>query len=700
MYGAIIRNEAENGKVTIGKVSGNIEDNTITFNNDGYGVLISNKGNKKSAEIGSISGNIENNIINLNSNKKLYGGISNEGNDGGTGRIGSITSDILNNKFSSANGTLQGGIIYNYAKSADTLIGTISGNINNNQFNFKAADGAIVENKSENNHVSTIESISGNIEENIVLATNEIYGGIINNLSWINSVSGKITNNYVESQNSTIKGGVLFNDATGNILVTSDIENNYTNTKNITSSMGGIIFNSGIMTLADSSVKGNATNMGNVISNIGTLNILADNKNVIFTENRTNATVSRDETTGDVSVTGGDAIDIQNRTSAILNLYAKTGKTITFDGEIRDDDTATAFVGGTYDDNGTEKKYDGSVIFNNTVALATLNIQNNGNVVLGVKDSKYGLLNLINLKNDTKNGLINTLNNHIESHQVGKVALNSALNINIDMNVIDSLTTTADTFTVGANSTGTFNITDLNIYGDGATNFLSSTESKEVVQKILNDANSNTKITLSDDVKTEYGADIADEVIEGTVEFSGTSIKYNDVFGKYEYTRSRDAEIAVVGSATGLADSIRWAITVTDGTPTFTQIEDNLHLINVATGENRVFDFDGTTNTYTSISDAGTTSTGKLTINGTKSGSNYSTINADGNSLFDMSVANTTVEIKNTKITNAEYVANVASGNTLTLNNAFIDSSNTSGISNAGTLNLISSVVSVAEQQH
>ena len=53
-----------------------------------------------------------------------------------------------------------------------------------------------------------------------------------------------------------------------------------------------------------------------------------------------------------------------------------------------------------------------------------------------------------------------------------------------------------------------------------------------------------------------------------------------------------------------------------------------------------------------------------------------------------MTASGTTVEIDNTKITNAQRVANVAEGNELILNNAYIDSSNTNGITNAGTLTL------------
>jgi len=146
--------------------------------------------------------------------------------------------------------------------------------------------------------------------------------------------------------------------------------------------------------------------------------------------------------------------------------------------------------------------------------------------------------------------------------------------------------------------------------------------------------------------------------------------------------------MSVVGSAAGLLDTIQWNITVTDSPETPTGQVDNLHIINTAEGAERTFDFDGTTNTFTSIDNAGVTSTGKLTVLGTKSGDNYSTIDANAHNLFDISSTGASVELQNTKVMNAGYVANVASGNTMVLNTAFIADNNTLGIDNNGTLTL------------
>ncbi len=685
LYGGLIRNQAEGGAVKIGDITGDIKENTLAFKNDTYGAIISNKATTKNAEIGNISGNITNNTINMSGNKSLYGIIQNEGNSGGTAKILGISGDISNNSINgNNNNSLLGGMIYNCAKSANAEIGEISGDIKNNSFKMGSMEGSIISNKNTSGYDAIIDAISGNIEENMIIVTNTIDGGIIYNQSQINSISGKIINNYIESKNATLNGGVLFNDASGNILMTSDIENNYVKGADITNSDGGIIYNSGTLTLSDVSLKDNATNLENTISNSGNLSIIANNKDVVFAGNKVGATITRNETTGEVSVTGGDALDIRNSGSSVLNLFAKTGKSIIFEGAITDDDNqATANIGGTYDDNGTEKNYEGSVIFKNTVALSTLNIKNNANIILGVNGTQFGLLNLGTLTNDAKNGSINSINNHIENHQITKATLNSALNIGIDMSVATDLTTEADTFTLGADSTGTFNIADLNMLGDGIAAFKASTESKEIIQKILNNANSNTILTLSNTVKSAYEEEIADELVEDVDEITGSTVKYNEKYGEYELTRQRALEVSIVGSSQGLADAIRWAITVTDSDKIYK--DDTLHLINIASGTNRVFDFDGTTNTFNVTENTGTTAVGKLTILGTQNGTAYSTIDADGHSLFDITTSGAAVDIQNTKIKNAEYIADVTSGNVLTLSNVIIDNTNTKGITGTGT---------------
>jgi hypothetical protein len=207
----------------------------------------------------------------------------------------------------------------------------------------------------------------------------------------------------------------------------------------------------------------------------------------------------------------------------------------------------------------------------------------------------------------------------------------------------------------------------------GADYLRSVTEDKEIVQKVLNGANTNTKLLLDDSVKAQYEAAIPDETVEGVDPFTGTTIAYDDYYGGYEFTRSRTAEMSVVGSSGSLKDSIRWAIDVTDGPKDYVDRYDNLYLINTAEGDERTFTFSGTTNTFDSLRDAGVTSTGTLTINGTKDGVNYSTINAGGHNLFVMSNSGTTVNVNNTKITGANKVADIADGNTLNLNNVIMD---------------------------
>ena len=147
---------------------------------------------------------------------------------------------------------------------------------------------------------------------------------------------------------------------------------------------------------------------------------------------------------------------------------------------------------------------------------------NNSVIKLGADDTKYGLLKLNNFTNDTNGGTIDSLNNHIEGHTLGKANLSSAMNIGIDMDIASDLSTQSDTFTLSDYSRGNYNISKLNIMG--ADYLRSVTEDKEIVQKVLNGANTNTKLLLDDSVKAQYEAAIPDETVEGVDPFTGTTI--------------------------------------------------------------------------------------------------------------------------------------------------------------------------------
>ena len=709
IYGALISNKATNGgNAEIGEISSTITNNTISSNSSNQETtgLISNEGNSNGlANISAITGDILNNTLNLASRRLLGGLVYNfaktytasigdisgklnnniinvNGTNGGVifnaaegaynSEIADVTGEISGNKITSVGGnSINGGLIYNYSKSTGVAkMGDISANITDNIVTAKSlVTGGLLYNCKGS---STIEGVSGNVSGNTVITSGEIEGGLINNEGSIGLISGDFTNNYIESTANKVNGGLIYNESGSRAVLTSDITGNYIKSAKPSESNGAVLGNMASITIKDSSITNNASNMLNTISNRGTLNIIADTKDVLFEGNKVKATINRDESTGEVTVSGGEEIDIRNTSNGVLNLYTSQGKTITFNGAITDENNlGTTKVGGTYNDGTGETAYAGNVIFNNTVTQKTLNMANNSVIKLGADDTKYGLLKLNNFTNDTNGGTIDSLNNHIEGHTLGKANLSSAMNIGIDMDIASDLSTQSDTFTLSDYSRGNYNISKLNIMG--ADYLRSVTEDKEIVQKVLNGANTNTKLLLDDSVKAQYEAAIPDETVEGVDPFTGTTIAYDDYYGGYEFTRSRTAEMSVVGSSGSLKDSIRWAIDVTDGPKDYVDRYDNLYLINTAEGDERTFTFSGTTNTFDSLRDAGVTSTGTLTINGTKDGVNYSTINAGGHNLFVMSNSGTTVNVNNTKITGANKVADIADGNTLNLNNVIMD---------------------------
>ncbi|MBQ9244931.1 hypothetical protein IJ182_01545 [bacterium] len=542
------------------------------------------------------------------------------------------------------------------------------------------ADKGILVFKSTNDTLAKTVVKEEDVKEYIIPSYNE---EVEQDLTTLYGQSLTITGNNKEVHGNNFGGVTLGNGENNQSLYVNDVAdfsgfstaaiiNKSKGTVNISNSVfksntNADIDNSGILNL------NNTNSFEKIIDtdNNGTMNVLTGV-----------STVSNTLTQYKIEISDGAKL-INNGTASIGTLNINSGATLT--------NNSNATVNTTGENNSV---LSGNGIFNvagtftnnGTFSQDTLSIKNGGKFVSSGSDSFV----VANITNDENGGYFDSLNNNLDRYTVGKANLSSALNMAIDMTLASDLTSDSDTFTLNSTDagSGTFNISSLNLTGEGIDKFRQSITNKEIVQKVLNNANENTVLKIDSAVKSMYDVTIADEIITGTEDFSGTTIKYNADFGGYEFTRSRVTEMSVTGSDTGLQDSIKWAITVTDGDRRFTSKKDNLNLINVAEGASRTFDFDGTTNTYTSTENAGTTATGKLTILGTKSGDNYSTIDADGNSLFDMSVAGTTVELQNTKVINADYVANVAEGNELILDNSIIDASNTSGIANNGKLTL------------
>ena len=461
----LISNEGNGGgKATIAGVSGQISDNEIvTTRRTLKGGLIYNYAKTAASEIGNISSMLTSNAVNVFS---TLGGLIFNGSDSSTDSVmGIISGEIKDNNITIGNGSVDGGVLYNMSSSSgkSEVKGLSSEITANNISSNGTVNGGIIYNTGKN---SIIDYISGNITKNTIIANEKIAGGVINNQAKIDSVSGDIKENYVESKNNAVDGGILFNDTNSTGIVTSAIENNYTKSLDIENSNGGIIYNLGTLTLTDNSVKNNATNLKSAILNSGTLNIIANEKDVLFTGNKINATVTRDEATGIVSAAGGEYSDIVNSNSGTVNLSANSGKTITFNGAIESNGGNNTVKINNSDIKG------GTYVFNNVVSANSVALYNGAELKLGSygqedNSKSYGRLATANFSNDSKGGAIDFQNNHIDEHSFGNLTLNSDLNFKFDADLASG---TSDMFSADSVSgSGKLNIIGIDILSDSQT---------------------------------------------------------------------------------------------------------------------------------------------------------------------------------------------------------------------------------------
>lgn len=278
-------------------------------------------------------------------------------------------------------------------------------------------------------------------------------------------------------------GAAIYNTG-GTITITNGLFNgNWAKTTGATGSQGtrgGAIANmqnGGTITLIDTSFTNNVVSSNNggataaaiyANANSGTINIIAQNSDVVFENNRagTDAQVTYDAEGNVTGATGGSLFDMQNSNN--LNLKANVGKSITFSGKITGSGTTNIGEVGS--------AYTGRVNFNNTVSQGPLNL-NSGTMHLGIANA------ILNVDTFNNNGCtLDTITNAIENQTLGSTF---NLNNNLDWNMEVAL----NYATKGADflDTGTF-------VNSGANTIQLSTI------KVISDADKRyTKTYISDD---------------------------------------------------------------------------------------------------------------------------------------------------------------------------------------------------------
>lgn len=401
----------------------------------------------------------------------------------------------------------------------------------------------------------------------------------------------------------------------GNITITNGLFNgNWAKTTGATGSQGtrgGAISNwySGIITLIDTNFTNNVASSerasfgARIYNNAATTNIIAQNKDVVFENNRagTDAQVTYDTEGNVTGATGGDLKDVENATS--LNLKATDGKSITFGGEIGG--------AGTTNIGELSSAYTGTVNFNNNVSQGTINL-NSGTMHLGIANA------ISNVGTFNNNGCtLDTITNAIENQTLGSTF---NLNNNLDWNMEVAL----NYATKGADflDTGTF-------VNSGANTIQLSTI------KVLTDADKRyTKTYISDDtLKDQFalksGYSLLDK--DGNALGANYSVELNkDTSGAYLLFNNSDIK--------NLVTAVRYNdAPVVGGVHTYTLTTDE----NIATDITNLGDVDDTTRIGTMVDNLTINGGGYGIIGGGKSGihwdivrtltiNNVGSLNADG----------------------------------------------------------------------
>ncbi|MBR2136888.1 MAG: autotransporter domain-containing protein [Alphaproteobacteria bacterium] len=634
------------------------------------------------------------------------------------GTIDSITgATFAENKVESSNDSgstvgrfAQGGAIYNNATIGTISDSTFSDNIASTGYTTHTAFGGAIYNGTN----GVINSISGIFSGNY----SGYYGGAIANSGMIGEISGNFENNAAGlSLSGSAYGGVIYNEEGGELVVKNATFNaNYAFSETGYAAGGGAIANGGWQapggkaTVIDSSFTNNAAttlysgsgsfgSLGGAVLNAGgTLNLIAQNSDIIFSGNVIDAEFEVDSNGKITGVTDGTPVALYNETNsgnwhgadAIVNMNAAANQKIVFDdaidGEyIRESDgqiyrsiiniNQSGLSYNTMDTSGAVSSVDisevsGAIVFNHTVDGNVINLYG-GSLKLG----ENGVLAPITTAFNVYGGTLDLSGDDIHGKSLYNTTFNAALNYALDVNV-DSQT--ADELTVqNVGLVGVVNVTDINfnrelVVGDEGTAL------------VLVNIEHDSRLTVADNLahqETVTAISGADGI--------AADMNWQDKVGAWTADSVDVTDITVVGSVEGKADSLHWAKTNEIRNKIYSETSDTLAELNkFDTDDEKNFNFDSSGDEYKVEDDLGTTS-GNVNVNGVDDGQgNKSTVDLDGNQGFDIADG-TSVTLNDVDLVNSgeeKSVTEVDEGGSFNVND-----SNISGnieINNNGDMNL------------
>lgn len=690
-----------------------LDGQTLNINNVGMDANGSVKGNG----FYGFNGNDENNVLNNQGTLNIVNSVfkNNDHQDTNSNYpYGTVIYNSESGRLSVKNSLFEANNNYNQGKGTLTNDGYAV--ISNSEFkdNYTRIYGGSINNRAK--------MIIGNGEENAVTKFVDNTRASLYGIGGIENRGGKLLVNekteFINNKGAISVDKLEYNGTTYNSTVLFDAESLFKDNSNIAlNTQAGSTYvtfakkavfdgNSGsdagaakIQTSSkvlffDSVFKNNSsTGSGGAISNGGDLYLIANNANVEFTGNKAND-VSRAVYNNGImylNAAGGKSIifndDISGANNNDIRINSSGLEYRTLDSGLNDITKSITQKGGNY-------------VFNANVENANMKLYNDATVTVG----SSGGLNLAQLTSQNQGGTLDVLNNSIQTFTLGYVDIrNKDVNLKIDVNGNELA---ADKFVItntDNNARVNFLISDIK-FADGISDF-----GLEKKIRVLENPTERVGIKLSDALSDQYNVDNYQDIVEGNKKIEAVtsggvttaSVNYNEHYGEFSRTDTvhKQLQVTKFDDNSKVDDALWWKeVSRTEGVATYDK--DTLALINQSITDSdevvkeRSFNFTGTpTSEYKAISDAGVTAIGEFTINGVNN--NNSIINFDGYKGFEVTdtAEKTTVNVNNVTIKGASLVANIAQGNELNLTNSIIDTGNTGGISNAGTLNVISSTI-------
>lgn len=431
-------------------------------------------------------------------NKTSYsGGAISTGED----ETKNITIDIKNSSFKNNTASDFAGAIYNYKGKLNIADSTFE---SNNAMGNPA--GAIYNNGGDATITNT--DFVGNLATGEGSMFGGSAGGAIANIGNLDVVGGKF------DSNKAYIGGALYNSGNASFKDTLFISNEATSTL-YSDANGGAIKNTSNLTLTDVTFSDNiaSNGRGGAIYNtddngsVATVNIIAENKDVIFSGNTDSEGSSAiyNEAKGN-----GVEINLNAGSKDIIFEDAIDGGKANIDKQIININKA----------NGSAPT-DGYVEFDNVVKNNTVNLYNG---ILSFDESgSFDSSVLFNVNG----GSIDLVNDNIQNVNLGKLTLNSDLNLYLDGNFATQQldTITADGFT----SNGKF----INVAG---INIMEPTEEKSFSISPLG--------TFSDEA--------VKNAVASAIKYTGGPISYSPI---YKYNVTYDPTTTMLNFARGGGDS-------------------------------------------------------------------------------------------------------------------------------------------------